>query len=105
VSLGLSQTDAEVYVFLATEGSQKAKNIATSLKIYNRKVYRSLKSLQNKEIVNATLERPALFSAMPFDKVLDLLIQAHLKEAQQIEQHMEEILTQWRSVSVKNSAG
>lgn len=105
MGLGLSETDAEVYVFLATKGSQKARNIATALKTYRRKVYRSLKSLQSKEIVNATLERPALFSAMPFDKVLTLLIQAHLKEAQQIEQHREEILSQWRSISVKNSAG
>jgi sugar-specific transcriptional regulator TrmB len=105
VSLGLSHTDAEVYVFLATAGSQKARNIATALKVYRRKIYRSLKSLQSKEIVNATLERPAQFSAMPFEKALNLLIQAHLKEAKCIEQHREEILTQWHSISVRNSAG
>ena len=28
MSLGLSRTDAEVYVFLATKGPQKARNIA-----------------------------------------------------------------------------
>jgi sugar-specific transcriptional regulator TrmB len=105
VQLGLSQTDAEVYVFLATKGSQKARNIATALKTYRRKIYRSLKSLQNKEIVNATLERPARFSAIPFDKVLNLLVKAHLKEVRYIEQNKEEILSHWNSMITKQSAG
>jgi sugar-specific transcriptional regulator TrmB len=105
ISVGLSQTDAQVYVFLATKGSQKARNIATALKMYRRKIYRSLKSLQNKEIVNATLERPAQFSAIPFDKLLNLLIKAHLKEAQYIEQNKEEILSHWNSMITKESAG
>jgi sugar-specific transcriptional regulator TrmB len=104
-SLGISQTDAEVYVFLATGGPQKARDIATALEMYKRKVYRSLKSLQSKEIVNTTLERPAQFSAIPFDKVLNLLIKAHLKEAQYIEQNKEEILSHWNSMITRNSAG
>ena len=104
MNLGLSQTDTEVYVFLATKGSQKARNIATALKTYKRKIYRSLKSLQNKEIVNATLERPAQFSALPFDKVLNLLIKAHLEEARYIEQNKEEILSHWQSMITRNSA-
>ena len=105
IQLGLSQVDAEVYVFLATKGSQKARNIAMALKTYRRKIYRSLKILQNKEIVNATLKRPAQFSAIPFDKVLNLLVKAHLKEVQYIEQNKEEILSYWNSMIARNSAG
>jgi sugar-specific transcriptional regulator TrmB len=104
MNLGLSQTDTEVYVFLATKGSQKARDIATALKTYRRKIYRSLKSLQNKEIVNATLEHPAQFSAIPFDKVLNLLIKAHMEEARYIEQNKEEILSHWYSMITRNSA-
>lgn len=102
--LGLLETDARVYVFLATKGSQKAGDIASALKTYKRKIYRSLKSLENKEAVNATLERPAQFSAIPFDKVLDLLIKAHLEEAQYIELNKEEILAQWESLVTKDTA-
>jgi sugar-specific transcriptional regulator TrmB len=76
VQLGLSQPDAEVYVFLATRGPQKAGNIVAALKMHKRKVYRSLKSFQSKEIMNAPLERPAQFSAIPFDKALNLLVKA-----------------------------
>jgi sugar-specific transcriptional regulator TrmB len=101
--LGLSETDAQVYVFLATNGPQNAKDIATTLKMYTRKVYRSLKNLQSKEIVNATRKRPARFSAVPFEKALNLLIQAHLEEARYVEQNREEILSQWNSMMTKNS--
>jgi len=104
MGLGLSETDAQVYVYLATNGPHKARDIATALKMYKRKIYRSLKSLQSKEIVNATLERPAQFSAIPFDKVLNLLIKAHLEEVQYIEQNKEEILSHWNSMITENSA-
>jgi sugar-specific transcriptional regulator TrmB len=104
VQLGLSQTDAEVYVFLATNGSQKARDIVTALKMYKRKIYCSLKSLQSKEIVNATLELPAQFSTMPFDRALNLLAKAHLKETRHIEQNREEIIFQWYSLVKGNSA-
>jgi sugar-specific transcriptional regulator TrmB len=104
VGLGLSETDAEVYVFLATSGSQKARDIATALKMYKCKVYRSLKSLQHKEMVNAILERPVLFFAMPFDKVLDLLVKTHLEEVRYIELNKEDILSQWEALVKKETA-
>ena len=72
VNLGFKQQDAEVYVFLALNGSQKAKDIAEALKTNKRQVYRTLEKLQNREIVNATPNLVAQFSAVSFDKVLDL---------------------------------
>jgi sugar-specific transcriptional regulator TrmB len=105
VNLGLSQRDAEVYVFLAKEGPQKARNIAEALKVYKQQLYCSLKNLRDKSIVNATLKHPAEFSAIPFDKALDLLVKAHLKETQSIEQDKEEILSQWRSMIKGAAAG
>jgi sugar-specific transcriptional regulator TrmB len=105
VNLGLAQRDAEVYIFLARAGPQKARNIADALKVYKHQLYCSLKSLRDKSIVNATLKRPAEFSAIPFDKALDLLVKAHLKEAQSIEQDKEEILSQWHSIIKGDSAG
>jgi sugar-specific transcriptional regulator TrmB len=98
VKLGLSQTDAEVYVFLATKGPQKAREVANALKMHKRQLYRSLKKLQNKGIVSSTAEHPARFSAVPFEKVLDLLLKAKLGEAQRIEQNKEEILSKWQSM-------
>ena len=98
IGLGLSRTDARVYVFLITRGPKKGRDIANVLQMYKRQLYRSLRSLRVKGIVNVTLEHPAKFSAVPFEKVLDLLAKAKLVEAQGIERNKEEILSEGHSM-------
>ncbi len=101
--LGLSQREAEVYVYLATNGPQKAVNIAETLKLNKQHLYSTLKSLQNKRIVNVTHEYSAQFSALPFETALDILAEAQRKEAQSIEENKEEILSHWRSMTPRNA--
>jgi len=68
VSLGLSQVEAEVYFFLAQAGPVKGRDIAETLKLYKQQVYRNLKSLHAKGMVNTTFDRPARFSAVSLEK-------------------------------------
>jgi len=104
MNLGLSRRDCEVYVCLATKGPQKAGNIADTLKLNKQQLYTSLKNLQNKRIVTITLEYSARFSALPFEKAIDLLAEAKRKEAQNIEQNKKEILSDWHSMIRRNHA-
>ena len=104
-TLGLSQTDAEIYVYLATKGPQKARNIAEALGTRKHQLYRSLKNLHCKGCVKATDERPAVFSAEPFEKVLDQFIKAKNEEAQRILQNKEECLSHWHTMASKDTAG
>jgi predicted ArsR family transcriptional regulator len=67
-SLGLKHLDTEVYVYLAQNYPQKARDIAEALETYKRQLYRSLKSLQRKGMVCATQERPARLSAVSFGR-------------------------------------
>lgn len=101
--LGLSQREAEVYIYLATKGPQKAGNIAETLNLNKQYLCFTLKSLKNKRVVNATLEYSAQFSALPFKKALDLLAETRRKEAQHIEENKEEIIANWRSMISKNT--
>ncbi len=103
VNLGLSLSDAEVYIHLVQQGPKTAQTIASALKMDEQLVYRSIRSLRSREIVKATLERPAEFSAIPFDKALELLMKAHLKKSQNIEREKGEILSQWRSMIAEHS--
>ena len=96
--LGLSQADAQVYIHLAIRGPQKAGNIADALKLEEELLSQSLKNLQNKGVVDSTLERSALFSALPFDKALELLMKEHMKETQNIERNKDEILSLWQKM-------
>jgi sugar-specific transcriptional regulator TrmB len=103
VSLGLSQTDAQIYVYLATEGPAKARNIINGLTINERQVYRSLKRLQNKGITIANNERPFEFSAVPFEEVLDLLMEIKKEQAQALKESRKEVLSSWRKIVEENS--
>jgi sugar-specific transcriptional regulator TrmB len=98
--LGLTQMDSKVYLFLAKRGLQQARDISKSLKMNKQQLYRSLTNLQSKGIVSATLEHPARFSAIPFEKVLDLYVRTKTEEAQSIQQNKDAILSVWRSIAV-----
>jgi sugar-specific transcriptional regulator TrmB len=102
-TLGLTIMDSQVYIFLAKKGTQKARDIAKPLKMEKQQIYRSLANLQSKGLVNSTLERPSRFTAVTFEKVLDLFVKTKLEEAQQIQQNRDELLSVWQSINIGES--
>jgi sugar-specific transcriptional regulator TrmB len=104
VGLGFSEKDAEVYVFLAKKGSRKARDIMITLKMNKAQLYRSLRNLQSRGLVDSTLECPARFSAVSFDKVLDLFIKAKKDDARNVEENRDSTLALWNSMVVSESS-
>jgi sugar-specific transcriptional regulator TrmB len=96
IEFGFRPQDAQVYVFLAVNGSQKVKTIADNLKIQKRHVYRILERLQTRQIVKRCLP-PTQFSAIAFDKVLDLLEKTNIEEANHLKEKKPIILELWKS--------
>lgn len=103
VSLGLTQLDAKVYILLAKRGPIKARDAAKALKISKQRLYPIIKNLQSKGIVNSTLERPAQFSAVQFEKVLDLFLKAKMEQARRIQQNKDELLADWQAIAIAES--
>jgi sugar-specific transcriptional regulator TrmB len=103
VKLGFTETDAQVYAFLLTEGPQKARDIVAALKLHRHQLYCSLKNLQNKGIVNASLDYPVRFSAVFFEKVLDLLIETKMEQQQALQESKESLLSTWRSITKEDT--
>jgi sugar-specific transcriptional regulator TrmB len=101
-SLGLDENEARIYLYLTNEGPQKARNIGKALNISTQRIYRSLRKLQIKGIVNASSEHPACFSAVPFDIVLDLFVEAKIEVAKQVIESKEELISTWRSITEKD---
>jgi len=101
--LGLTETEVSVYVYLTKKGPQKARVIGKELNLYKQRVYRSLRRMQNKGVIKAA-GYPACFSAVPFEKVIDLFIKANIEEAEQMMQNKEELLSTWRAME-PNSLG
>ncbi len=104
VDLGLSQVEAEVYFFLAQAGPLKGRDITNTLKLHKYQVYRSLKSLQCKGCIKATLEHPAQFFAVPLEIVLDQFMKEKMGQAKDLQTSRDELLFAWRSMIEKYSA-
>jgi sugar-specific transcriptional regulator TrmB len=101
MSIDLSETDAQVYVFLALNGPHKAKEITKKMNLYKEQLYRSLNNLKDKAIVEATVDYPAVFSAVSFELVLDLLLNAKKEQINSLKAS-KELLSSWRSLAEKD---
>ena len=97
--LSLSRREAEVYIFLSRRGPQGANSVSTMLKIERVQTYRALKSLQEKGIVEATLETPTRFSAVPFDGLLNSLITTRKTRISELEAQREALANYWKNLS------
>lgn len=97
--LGLKKAEAKTYFYLAKKGPKKANEITKALGMTKQQLYPIIKELQSKALVTATLDRPAEFSAISFEKFLDLFAQAKLEEAKIIQQNKGKLLSDWQSIA------
>jgi sugar-specific transcriptional regulator TrmB len=102
VGLGLSQSDAEVYVHLATMGPASARNIMNNLPLNKRQTYRSLESLQEKGLASENYEYPAEFSAVSFEKALDILLEVTKEQAKSLEASKAELILDFHAEKKKS---
>jgi sugar-specific transcriptional regulator TrmB len=87
-SLGLSEIEARIYVYLEKNGPKNRNAIIDALELSEEELLDCLKSLQNKNIVKAFARYCTKFLAEPFEKVIYLLIE---KEKEQ-----NKLLSNWR---------
>jgi sugar-specific transcriptional regulator TrmB len=102
-SLGLSQTDAKVYIYLATNGPKKARAIIDYLNNNRGQVYKSLRRLQNKGATVSSNEHPIKFSAVPFEDVLDMLMKIKKEQAEILRDCKEELILDFRTEKKKSN--
>ena len=103
-SLGLSESDARVYMFLALKGPTKTGNIVNDLKMSRQQIHRSLKFLQDKRIVFADRKNQDVFSALLFEKALELLIETEEEKTEILLETKKSILQDWKTSTRKKNA-
>ncbi len=96
---GFTEKEVEVYIFLGKRGALKGGDITKRLKMHKGQVYRTLKSLQKKGLVEATLEYPARYIAVPFEKLIDTFIKSKREEVEHIEKTKKDLLSDWEKIS------
>ena len=92
IGLGLTRIDAEVYVILAKKGPQTKVDLARALDYITHKISTSLTTLITKGLVTKNDE---MFSALPFEEALELLIELEKKQAQTLHENKDELLASW----------
>ena len=102
--LDLSDLDVKVYVYLAKKGPQKAKDLIEPLKISKRQINQSLRKLQNKSLISKLKETPGVFSALTFEKVLELVVQNKIAQTKIIEQTRKDLVENWKSLDYKENS-
>ncbi len=89
---GLTEKEIQLYVFLSKFGALKTGEIAKQTKTNKGEIYRLLKTLEEKGVVESTLDLPARHNAVSFDKILDTTIRAKREEATNIEKTKSELV-------------
>ncbi len=98
---GLTRNEARVLVFLAKTGPSKASEVARAVQINRTETYRTIRNLQRRGLVEATLERPVRFQSVPFDKCLRVLIDERKAKLRILEQRGEILRRQFEDVHVE----
>jgi sugar-specific transcriptional regulator TrmB len=98
---GLTRNEARVLVFLTKTGPSKASEVARAVQINRTETYRTIRNLQRRGLVEATLERPVRFQSVPFDKSLQVLINERKARLRILEQRGEILRRQFEDIRVE----
>jgi sugar-specific transcriptional regulator TrmB len=98
---GLTRNEARVLVFLTKTGPSKASEVARAVQINRTETYRTIRNLQRRGLVEATLERPVRFQSLPFDKSLQVLIDERKARLRILEQRGEILRRQFEDIRVE----
>ena len=74
IDFGFTKDEAEVYVFLSSMGPSPARVVSRRFDINRMRAYRTLKSLEEKGLVERIIGRPMRFVANPLQESLSRYI-------------------------------
>lgn len=97
-SLGLSPTEAGIYIHLATHGPQNAEEIADALKLRKEFLSENLSKMAVKGILVSHSQKSFVFFALPFHRVLKILMKTHQKETLEMEKSKDDLLLSWEKM-------
>ena len=92
MSSGLTEKEAEVYIFIAQHDVRTGAEIAKLLRKDKAQVFRILRRLQAKGFMEATLEFPSRFTVVPFENVIDSLVKSKQEEITSIKEAKKDLL-------------
>ena len=77
IQFGLSEKEAQLYLYLLRYGPKTPSPLAKSLKTYREDVHRTLTSLIEKGMVRPSLGAPTIYTAVELDTALEAALKRH----------------------------
>lgn len=100
---GLPRIDADIYVYLITEGPNDRKQIGQALNLTRCEISRSLTHLKDIGIITEIPERPVMFSALSFDRVLELFLESKKEQTRDLQETKEKLVSSWQAMLHRNN--
>ncbi len=88
---GLSEKEAQLYLYLLRYGPKTPSPLAKSLKTYREDVHRTLTSLIEKGMVRPSLDTPTVYTAVDLDTALEAALKRHESEMREMEVRKQEL--------------
>jgi sugar-specific transcriptional regulator TrmB len=104
IEYGLSRNEAKVVTFLAKRGAERASVVARALKLNRTETYRTLRNVQRRGLVEASLEQPVRFQAVPFSRCLEILIAERRNRLAALEERSETLEGAFENLSLETGA-
>ncbi len=99
IDFGFTKEEAEVYVFLSSMGPSPARVVSRRFDVNRMRAYRTLKSLEEKGLVERIIGRPMRFVANPLQEALNKYIDGFRERLTELETREEEIIDDWTRIS------
>ena len=95
---GLSPNQAKVYIYLGKFGPKTAPEVFKALDLPRTETYYILNTLQNHGIITSALTSPILYTALPFDKAISLLINTEKQKLNSLSEQQKELSKMWDNI-------
>ncbi|MGA2522720.1 MAG: helix-turn-helix domain-containing protein [Candidatus Bathyarchaeia archaeon] len=95
---GFDEQEARMYLFLLKAGPQKAREICQVMNVNKVQVYRHLKNLQSRGIVESSIETPAYFSANSIERVADSIVESKRADVLMLENSRQNLLNTLKTI-------
>jgi sugar-specific transcriptional regulator TrmB len=99
--LGLTERQARVYLALLQIGSSGAEAISRFSSVHRQEVYRVAARLQEMGLVETTLTSPTLFSAVPVENALEVMVNQKNKEFDEVRLRTKRIIKKFNQTDLQ----
>lgn len=103
MQLGLTSSQAKVYLALLRLGQATGKALSQGSKVARQEVYRILAELQEKGVVEKIIAAPTEFKAIPIEACLSILFEHKEKKISKIKTNATKLIQQFKEKNSENT--